>query len=184
MAKGFGLAQPLPSLPLHYVLYAPECPFNLISISKITCTLNCSITFSKKFVTLQDRSTGKTIGIRRESQGLYHLSSPSTPAVCISTDAPLLIHSLLGHLSLSKFQKMVPHFSSLSSFACESCQIGKHTRVSFPKCLNNQAKSLFELVHTDVWGACRTASTLRFQYFVTFIDDYSRYLVIFNEKSS
>ncbi|RVW90255.1 hypothetical protein CK203_036770 [Vitis vinifera] len=46
---------------------------------------------------------GKTIGIGRESQGLYHLTSPSTPAVCISTDAPLFIHSCLGHPSLSKF---------------------------------------------------------------------------------
>ncbi|RVW95676.1 Retrovirus-related Pol polyprotein from transposon RE2 [Vitis vinifera] len=70
---------------------------------------------------------------------------------------------------------MVPRFSTLSSLSCESCQLGKHTRVSFPKRLNNRAKSPFELVHTDVWGPCRTASTLGFQYFVTFIDDYSRY---------
>ncbi|RVW98206.1 Retrovirus-related Pol polyprotein from transposon RE1 [Vitis vinifera] len=112
--------------------------------------------------------------IGRESQGLYHLTSDSSPAVCISTDAPLLIHNRLGHPSLSKFQKMVPRFSTLSSLPCESCQLGKHTRVSFPKCLNNRAKSPFELVHTDVWGPCRTASTLGFQYFVTFIDDYSR----------
>nr|CAN62254.1 hypothetical protein VITISV_023170 [Vitis vinifera] len=119
-----------------------------------------------------DQSTGKTIGIGRESQGLYHLTAPSTPAVCISTDAPLLIHSRLGHPSLSKFQKMVHSFSSLSSLVCESCQLGKHTRVSFPKRLNNQAKSPFELVHTDVWGPCRTASTLGFhdnarEYFST-----------------
>ncbi|RVX07364.1 hypothetical protein CK203_022637 [Vitis vinifera] len=90
VAKGIGLAHPLPSLPLTSVLYTPECSFNLISISKITRTLNCSITFSDKFVTLQDWSTGKTIGIGRESQGLYHLTSPSTLAVCISIDAPLL----------------------------------------------------------------------------------------------
>ncbi|RVW82963.1 Retrovirus-related Pol polyprotein from transposon RE2 [Vitis vinifera] len=147
--SGFGFAHPLPFLPLHSILYAPECPFNLIFISKITRTLNCSITFSDKFVTLQDW-------------------------ICISTDAPLLIHNRLGHPSLSKFQKMVPRFSSLLSLACESCQLGKHTRVSFPKRLNNRAKSPFELVHTDVWGPCRTASTLGFQYFVTFIDDYSR----------
>ncbi|RVW61630.1 Retrovirus-related Pol polyprotein from transposon RE1 [Vitis vinifera] len=108
---GIGLALPLPSLPLTSV-----------------------------FILLNDRSTGKTIGIGRESQGLYHLTSDSSPAVCISTDAPLLIHNRLGHPSLSKFQKMSP----------------------------------FELVHTDVWGPCRTASTLGFQYFVTFIDDYSR----------
>ncbi|RVW86785.1 Retrovirus-related Pol polyprotein from transposon TNT 1-94 [Vitis vinifera] len=144
-AKGIGLALPLPSLPLTSV-----------------------------FILLNDRSTGKTIGIGHESQGLYHLTSDSSPAVCISTDAPLLIHSRLGHPSLSKFQKMVPRFSTLSSLSCESCQLGKHTRVSFPKRLNNRAKSPFELVHTDVWGPCRTASTLGFQYFVTFIDDYSR----------
>ncbi|RVW54229.1 Retrovirus-related Pol polyprotein from transposon TNT 1-94 [Vitis vinifera] len=183
MAKGFGFAHPLPSLPLHSVPYAPECLFNLISINKITRTLNCSITFSDKFVTLQDRSTGKTISIGRESQGLYHLTAPSTPAVCISTNAPLLIHSRLGHPSLSKFQKMVPSFSSLSSLACESCQLGKHTRVSFPKRLNNRAKSSFELVHTNVWGPCRTACTLGFQYFVTFIDDYSRCISLFLMKN-
>ncbi|KAL6320086.1 hypothetical protein AAG906_004595 [Vitis piasezkii] len=169
MAKGFGFAHPLPSLPLHYVLYAPKCPFNLISISKITRTLSCSIIFSDKFVinfvliqqtTKSERSTGKTIGIGRESQGLYHLTTPSTPAVCISTDAPLLIHSCLGHPSLSKFQKMVPSFSSFSSLKCESYQLAKHTRVSFPKCLNNRAKSPFELVHTNVWGPCRTTNFL------------------------
>ncbi|RVX18665.1 Retrovirus-related Pol polyprotein from transposon TNT 1-94 [Vitis vinifera] len=162
VAKGIGLALPLPSLPLTFVLYTPKCPFNLIFISKLTRTLNCSITFSDKFVTLQDRSTGKTIGIGRESQGLYHLTSDSSTAVCISTDAPLLIHNRLGHPSLSKFQKMVPRFSTLSSLPCESCQLGKHTRVSFPKHLNNRAQSPFELVHTDVWGPCRTASTLGF----------------------
>ena len=35
VAKGIGLALPLPYLPLTSVLYTPECPFNLISISKI-----------------------------------------------------------------------------------------------------------------------------------------------------
>ncbi|RVW97932.1 hypothetical protein CK203_021222 [Vitis vinifera] len=74
-------------------------------------------------------------------EGLYHLTSPSSPAACISTNAPLLIHSRLGHPSLSKFQKMVPRFSTLSSLACESCQLGKHTRVSFLKRLNNRAKT-------------------------------------------
>ena len=183
MAKGIGLAHPLPSLPLTSVLYTPECPFNLIFISKITRTLNCSIIFSNKFVTLQNRSTGKTIGIGCESQGLYHLTSKSSPAVCVYTNAPLLIHSRLGHPSLSKFQKMVTHFSTLSSLACESCQVRKHTHVSFLKRLNNRTKSPFELVYTDVWGPCQTASTLGLQYFVTFIDEYSRCTWLFLMKN-
>ena len=78
---------------------------------------------------------------------------------------------------------MVTRFSTLLSLACKSCQLGKHTRVSFPKRLNNRAKSPFELVHTDVWGPYRIASTLRFQYFVTFIDDYSRCTWLFLMKN-
>ena len=66
MAKGIGWACPLPSMPLTCVLYVPDSPFNLISIKKLTRDLNCLITFSDTFVTLQDRSTGRTIGIGRE----------------------------------------------------------------------------------------------------------------------
>ena len=66
MAKGIGWVCPLPSMPLTYVLYVPDSPFNLISIKKLTRDLNCLITFSNTSVTLQDRSTGRTIGIGRE----------------------------------------------------------------------------------------------------------------------
>ena len=66
MAKGISSACPLPSEPLTYVLDVPNSPFNMISISKLTRDLNCLITFSNNFVTLQDRSTRRTIGIGRE----------------------------------------------------------------------------------------------------------------------
>ena len=78
---------------------------------------------------------------------------------------------------------MVPHFSSLSLLECESYQLGKHTRVLFPKRLDPGTKSPFELVHTDVWGPSRSTSTLRFRYFVTFIDDYSRCTWLFLMKT-
>ena len=98
-------------------------------------------------------------------------------------EGPLLLHSRLGHQSLSKFQKLVPHFSSLYSLECESCQLGKHTRVLFPKRLDPRTKSPFEFVHTDVWGPSRSTSTLGFRYFVTFIDDYSRCTWLFLMKT-
>ena len=68
---------------------------------------------------------------------------------------------------------MVPRFSSLSTIESESCQLGEHTHVPFPKHLDQWKKSHFELVHTDVWGPSQTKSTSRFRYSVTFIDDYS-----------
>ena len=102
MAKGIGSACPLPSLPLTSVLYVPDSPFNLISINKLIHDLNCSITFSHSFVTLQDRSIGKTIGIGHQSQRLYHLSSTSSSTVCTSTDEPLLVHYHLNYPNISK----------------------------------------------------------------------------------
>ena len=66
MAKGIGSISPLPSIPLTYVIYVFYSPCNLLSISKLTCDLNCLITFSNNYVALQDRSTGRTIGIGRE----------------------------------------------------------------------------------------------------------------------
>ena len=133
MAKRIGSACHLPFVPLTFVLYVLDSLFNLISINKLTRDLNCLITFSDNSVTLQDQSTGRTIGIRREFQGLFHLSLPSSFTVCTSLDTPLLIHNRLGHPNISKFRKMVPCFSSLSLIECESCQLGKHTRFStFP----------------------------------------------------
>ena len=172
IAKGIGSVCLLPSLPLTSVLYVPTFPFNFISISKLTRDLHCVLSFSHNSVTLQDQPMGKTIGIGHESQGLFHLNSPLCSTACTSTEAPLLLHSRLGHSSLSKFRKFVPHFFSLSSLECESCQLRKYTRVWFPKRLDPRTKSPFELVHTDVWGLSRSTSTLRFCYFVTFIDDY------------
>ena len=121
IAKGIDSACPLPSLPLTYVLYVSDSPFNLISINKLIRDLNCLIAFFDNSITLQDQSTGRTIGIGLESLGLVHLSSPSSFTACTSMDTPLLIQGHLGHSNISTFRKMVPRLSSLSSIECESC---------------------------------------------------------------
>ncbi|RVW30584.1 hypothetical protein CK203_086062 [Vitis vinifera] len=162
VTKGIGLTHPLPSLPLTSFLYTPECSFNLISISKITRTLNCSITFSDKFVTLQNRSTGKTIGIGRESQGLYHLTSPSTPAVCICTELPSSSTVAWATLVYPSSRKWSLVFHLCHRLHVSPVSLGNILVSRSQKRLNNRAKSSFELVHTDVWGPCRTASTLGF----------------------
>ena len=45
MIKGIGESKPLSSLPLVSILYAPECPFNLMSISKLSKQINCRVIF-------------------------------------------------------------------------------------------------------------------------------------------
>ena len=103
MVKGIGSACPLAFIPLTSVLYVPDSPFNMISISKLIRDLNFLIIFFDNSVTLQDWSMGRTIGIGREFQGLFHLSLPSFFTICTSMDIPLLIHSRLSHPNISKF---------------------------------------------------------------------------------
>ncbi|KAF3679503.1 putative chalcone--flavonone isomerase-like [Capsicum annuum] len=157
--KGVGQAKPLSSVTLNSVLYVPGCPFNLVSVSRLTRALDCSITFFDDSFLMQDRKMGQTIGIGHESQGLYHLTASNSFTTCSATDPPNLIHIHLGHPSLSKLQKMVPSLSSLSTLDCESCQLGKHTRATFSRNIESRSESIFSLVLFDIWGPSREFMT-------------------------
>ena len=71
---------------------------------------------------------------------------------------------------------------SKENFDCTSCQLGKQSNLPFN---NNESisNSIFELIHSDVWGPSPATSIGGFRYFVIFIDDYSRYSWIFPMKS-
>jgi len=51
------------NLSIDNVLYVPMSPFNLLSISHLTRSLDCVI-FSQTFVCLQDRSSRHVIGTK------------------------------------------------------------------------------------------------------------------------
>lgn len=115
---------------LSYMLFIPDCPFNLISSCKLNHSLKCSITFSSGFSLYKDCSMGKTIETRYESQGLYYLNHhPFT--VCGVYASPDILPRHLGHPILNKLKVLVPQLSHLKSLECETCQLGKHVRVSF-----------------------------------------------------
>jgi len=53
-ATGVGQVSPIPSLSLSSVLLIPNCPFNLISISKLNRSLNCAISFTSDSFLIHD----------------------------------------------------------------------------------------------------------------------------------
>ncbi|XP_055835272.1 uncharacterized protein LOC129903760 [Solanum dulcamara] len=55
------------------VLYIPDFRYNLLSVSKITKELSCSVNFFPEFCIFQDLSSGKVLEIGREKEGLYLL---------------------------------------------------------------------------------------------------------------
>ena len=56
---------------------------------------------------------------------------------------------------------------------CETCIRAKNHRVTF-SLNNNRVNSAFSLVHSDVWGPTPNSHNNQFQYFVLFVDDFSR----------
>jgi hypothetical protein len=61
------------------VLHVPGFPFNLLSISKITKALNCSVSFYPSLCIFQDLKTRRMIGMRHEVGALYYLGLTPTP---------------------------------------------------------------------------------------------------------
>ncbi|KAM0022126.1 putative RNA-directed DNA polymerase [Helianthus debilis subsp. tardiflorus] len=181
--RGIGSVSNSKDLNLSSVLLVPKFPDNLCSVSQITKQNNCSVTFYPTHCIFQELGTNRLIGIGFESGGLYRMSLPSHPKANICDSSIREAHYRLGHPSAAVLRQMRPDFPSSFDFHCESCQLGTHTRRPYPPRVSNRVSTLFELLHSDVWGPCPTKSTLGFQYFITFIDDYSRATWVYLLKS-
>ena len=64
---------------------------------------------------------------------------------------------------------------------CESCLEGKMTNRPF-NAKGRRAQELLELVHMDLCGPMSTQAKGGYEYFITFIDDYSRYGYVYLMK--
>jgi len=120
-SHGVGTINIFPSLSIDNVLYVPGSPFNLLSISHLTCSLDCVISFTKDYVTLQDRSSGRMIGIECESHGLYQLQILAHVGVIMDSSS---LSVMLDWVIL-----VLPRCSSLFQ-VCLMCLLYRVSRVS------------------------------------------------------
>jgi hypothetical protein len=77
---------------------------------------------------------------------------------------------------------LLTSFDFESYETCEACSLGKMTKAPFTG-FPERASDLLELVHTDVCGPMSTIARGGFQYFITFIDDFSRYDYVYLMKN-
>ena len=98
-----------------------------------------------------------------------------------------LWHRRLGHLHVSAVQDLVKRELvtgiSLQSSAspdpiCEPCLAGKQHRGPIPKKASHHATHLLELVHSDLHGPLPVRTREGFQYWITFIDDFSKFFTV------
>ncbi|KAL1220953.1 Retrovirus-related Pol polyprotein from transposon TNT 1-94 [Cardamine amara subsp. amara] len=132
---------------------------------------NHDISFSSDDVKFQDNKSGETIGEGCSKGGLYVLDKeqPDVDKSALSS----FWHERLGHPHLKALQLALPNQKVQDHQKCESCILGKHCRNVFPESSTLYDKC-FDLVHSDVWTApCATRD--QYKYFVSFIDEKSKY---------
>ena len=107
---------------------------------------------------------------------MYSISSKRTRE---NINPIVLWHHRFGHIGEDRIRQLGESglLGSLGSEpypTCESCLRGKMIKLPF-KNKGERAKNILELIHTDVCGPFNEMARGGFSYFITFIDDYSRY---------
>ncbi|XP_077249267.1 uncharacterized protein LOC143888733 [Tasmannia lanceolata] len=82
--------------------------------------------------TKMNLATGKMIGSGHETDGLYYLDDAITPTAFSTSADSFMWHCRLSHPSPERLQCSSVVSGVISPFHCESCQYGKHHRVSYP----------------------------------------------------
>src|SRR6266702_5834640 len=125
---------------------------------------------------------------------LYWLDA-SMPALNVymwSAATPLHIwHQRMGHMSHMALKAHGPSATTGMDIdasamaipnACHGCEVGKSARKPFSGS-GKGTSQIFEVVHSDLAGPMQTTSIQGSSYIATFIDDHSRYAVIYFLKS-
>lgn len=118
-------------------------------------------------------------------EGLYHLNlaKEKLPTVTgISASNAIIIpdqalwNFRLGHLSKSRMAMLHFDFPFIvvdTKGTCDICHLDKQR--NFPYNSHNKVVKPFDLIHFDIWDALAIKSIHGYSYFLTAVDDHSRY---------
>lgn len=65
-----------------------------------------------------------------------------------------------------------------SNDACDVCALAKQSQLPFFASFISSVRP-FELIHCDIWGPYKIPSLSSAKYFLTIVDDYSRFTWVF-----
>jgi hypothetical protein len=78
--------------------------------------------------------------------------------------------------------KTDPSVTISNNTICEICPLAKQKWLPFSLSVNKSIEA-FQLIHIDIWGPFSVASYSGYQFFLTIVDDYSRFTWLFLMKS-
>lgn len=167
------------------VLCVPGLATNLLSVSQIIQS-GGQVRFDKTGCVIMN-NRGKIVATASIINNMYRLNMPGEGYACMSDVEDkdfFLWHQRMGHLNFNSLKKLPEHtnhviFSAIKeNLTCITCKKGKQTRLPF-KGEGDKAKSLLQLVHSDLCGPMETQTLGGAKYFLTFIDDYSKKVYVY-----
>lgn len=182
---------------LENVLYAPDLRCNLFSIRKVDMA-GMEVVFSnggvKVFKNGEVVACGQRRGLQYEMNFLVKTEDASSLYSCGKIQkGNELWHRRFGHLSEKNLvnimkKKMVKGIDKdtnddSSEVYCESCIEAKQTRKPFSESSEKRSSRVLELIHTDVCGPVTPVAHDGSRYYVSFIDDWSRFTVTYRMQS-
>ena len=179
---------PTRNLHLKNILHVPKATKNLISAHRLANDNHVFLETHPHFFFVKDKATRKTLLHGRCRNGLYPLSSAPISsgrhALGATKISPSRWHDRLGHPSSAIVQHVLRHnqisFSSKElnkEGVCDACQQGKSHQLPYPNS-SSISKAPLELVFSDVWGPARDSINKK-NYYVSFIDDFSKFTWIY-----
>ena len=174
------------------VLYVPDLTINLLSVSKVVNAGNVTL-FTETGCKIINRNQ-QVIARAYKVGNLYYINYVEDTyivSVSGSQDKKNLWHLRYGHLGQQNLKKLAIGKMVLgfdfnidgSIDFCDSCVYGKHHRMQFPKKSENRSSKPLELIHSDVCGKMNSVSLGGAEYFLSFVDDKTRYVWFYVIKS-
>ena len=102
-------------------------------------------------------------------------------------DTTKLWHLRLGHMSVNGLlelhkKQLLKGVKTCKLEFCKYCVFGKQHKIRIKSAVHN-SKGVLDYIHSDVWGPAPARSKGGAEYFVTFIDDYSRKVWVYFLKN-
>ena len=178
-------------LTLQNVLYVPEIRKNLVSGWQLN-KFGFKIVFESDKVVLT--KNGLYVGKGYALNGMFKLNvmvvnngmNKTGTSSAYLLESSNVWHGRLGHVNFNSIRRLIklnsiPNFQIDSNHKCETCVEAKLTRSSF-KPVERKTEPL-DMIHTDVCDLKSIPTRNGFKYFITFIDDNTKYCYVYLLKS-
>jgi transposase InsO family protein len=178
-------------LTLNDVLHVPDIRKNLVSGSLLSKNGFQLVFESDKFLLTK---SGMLVGKRYLSKGLFKMNVMTIVPInenknkssAYLLESSNVWHGRLGHVNFGTLHRLVnlnllPKFQIDTNHKCETCVEAKLTRTSFHSI--ERSNNPLDLIHSDVCDLKFVQTRGGRKYFVTFIDDCTKYCYVYLLRS-